>query len=180
MNQIVLMLLLLLVGVTACAEEPNTPDVQDSDDAANTADDADTSVSESGAQDTTHATAESYWAAISAAEYRAWSGVPGWTTRTTSTGPHGSTVIIYANATVHTALGQSGLAAWPVGSWIIKDIFDAAGTHVQVASMEKRSDGVWFWAEYSATGGEQAFNKPSSCAGCHGSGDDFVRAFALP
>ena len=46
--------------------------------------------------------------------------------------------------------------------------------------MEKRADGSWFWAEYTADGDSLYSGRPDICVGCHALGDDFIRAFDLP
>ncbi len=38
----------------------------------------------------------------------------------------------------------------------------------------------WFFAEYDAEGDASYSGSPDLCTQCHRSGDDFVRAFALP
>jgi len=76
------------------------------------------------------------------------------------------------------ALGGGPLTAWPVRARIVKDAFEGDAV-TTVAAMEKRADG-WYWAEWSADGDAKYSGAPELCTGCHASGGDFVRAFALP
>lgn len=113
-------------------------------------------------------------------QYRSWTRAPGYATRMPSTSPHGDEVDIFVNETVASALGASTvLTSWPVGSIIVKDGYASSGELEVIALLSKEEEG-WFWAEYDATGAPLYSGAPAVCTGCHGSGDDFVRAFSLP
>jgi hypothetical protein len=111
--------------------------------------------------------------------YRKWERAPGYESRRTSSAPHGDEVEIFVNDVVAEALAAAEpLKAWPEGSIIAKDGYED-GEATQLAAMEKRADG-WFWAEWDADGESKYSGSPELCTDCHGSGDDFVRAFPLP
>src|SRR5688500_5681385 len=87
------------------------------------------------------------WDRIHAQNYRSWSRAPGYATRLPTAAPHGNEVDIYVNDTIQQALAaKEPLAAWPLGSLIVKDGWDGSDLEI-VAVMEKRTEG-WFWAEY--------------------------------
>lgn len=119
------------------------------------------------------------WDRIHAENYRGSMRAPGYETRQPGRGPHAKQVDIYVNAVVGDALAKKApLTQWPVGSLIVKDGWDGSKLEL-VAAMEKRQDG-WTWAEWSGSGESSYSGRPSICTDCHGSGSDFVRAFALP
>jgi hypothetical protein len=122
--------------------------------------------------------ADSFWTSIHAEEYRQWAHAPGYTTKQPTSAPHGDAVLIYMNDVVKEALAGGPITAWPEGSRIVKDAYGGDEV-VAVAAMEKRADG-WYWAEWSADGNAKYSGEPELCTGCHASGSDFVRAFALP
>jgi hypothetical protein len=98
-------------------------------------------------------------------------------------GPHGAFVDIYVNDVMQEAIeANEPIDRWPEGSIIVKDGWSAqeGGDYEFLSFMERRSDG-WFWAEYNDRGRlVSAGLDDSTCTGCHESGDDSVRAFALP
>jgi hypothetical protein len=123
-------------------------------------------------------------------DYRSrYARAPGWAEprQPSQGGPHGDFVDIYVNEVMSEASAdaeESGesLTQWPEGSIIVKDTWKSAtGNDVEyLAFMERRSDG-WFWAEYRR--GKRLVSSgvnDSTCAGCHSSGNDQVRAFELP
>ncbi|MEZ4381888.1 MAG: hypothetical protein R3A79_11085 [Nannocystaceae bacterium] len=118
-------------------------------------------------------------------DYRAWARAPGeyLTPLAPSSGPHGAFVDIYVNDVVAQALlAEPGtLAAWPVGSIIVKDGWEDEGETLRfIALMEKTADG-WYWEEYIDDFQAPAYKgAPEVCTGCHAAGSDSVRAFALP
>jgi hypothetical protein len=123
--------------------------------------------------------AATLWNRIHAENYRTWSRAPGYPTRRESDAPHSDAVDIYVNPVVASALAAGRpLAAWPVGSLIVKDGYSGS-THEIVAAMERRADG-WYWAEWRASGSSIYSGRPSLCIDCHAAGSDGVRAFALP
>jgi hypothetical protein len=122
--------------------------------------------------------ADALWDKIHEEGYTAFARAPGYATPKPAEGPHGDEVVVYVNDTLNTALEGSASKEWPIGSLIIKDAL-AGGEVSEVSAMEKRSDG-WYWAEWSLDGAAKYSGKPGLCTGCHESGSDFVRAFALP
>ncbi|MEO7328760.1 MAG: hypothetical protein ABI193_09300 [Minicystis sp.] len=123
--------------------------------------------------------ADAFWAQIHAAPYSKWAGGPGYEKRTPSSGPHADEVVIFVNDVVQATLaGSAGPTTWPEGSLIVKEGYNGSDLHI-VAAMEKRSDG-WYWAEWDGEGAAKYSGHPGVCTGCHESGSDFVRAFALP
>lgn len=122
--------------------------------------------------------ARQLWGRIHEQAYQGWDRAPGYESRRKSDAPHGDAVDIYVNATIADALAGGAIAAWPVGSLIVKDGFDDGDPHL-VAAMEKRDDG-WFWAEWSPDGEASYSGRPEVCTDCHASGADQVRAFGLP
>ena len=111
--------------------------------------------------------------------YRDWDRAPGYATRRPSTGPHSNEVDIFVNAEVAQALAVGDhLAAWPVGSTIVKDGWDGSDLQI-IAILDKRSDG-WYWAEFSGDGDPSYSGHPDTCISCHARGSDSVRAFSLP
>lgn len=115
-------------------------------------------------------------------DYRSWRRAPGYETRQDARAPHSDYVDIYVNDVVTAALDAGEpLDAWPVGSLIVKDGFERFNDSRPeiIAVMEKRDDG-WFWAEYFDDDDAKYSGQPDICLDCHDSGNDYVRAFALP
>ena len=123
--------------------------------------------------------AESLLEQVQADDYRSWQRAPGYEERRASDAPHSDNVEIFVNDVVAGALATPGVTEWPVGSIIVKDGYTDDGELALVALMEKQ-DGGWYWAEYDGEGTALYSGKPGICTDCHGSGSDFVRAFALP
>jgi hypothetical protein len=122
--------------------------------------------------------ADALWDKIHEDGYTSFAKAPGYETRQTAEGPHGDEVVIYINDTLKAALDGPAIQEWPVGSLIVKDAFE--GDKVgEVSAMEKR-EGGFYWAEWNRDGAAKYSGEPDVCTGCHGSGSDFVRAFALP
>ena len=122
--------------------------------------------------------ADAFWDKIHEENYTSFAKAPGYATAQPAQGPHGEEVNIYVNSIVEETLAGPSIDEWPIGSLIVKDALEGNKVTV-VAAMEKRDDG-WYWAEWSSDGKALYSGKPSVCTGCHGSGADFVRAFALP
>lgn len=122
--------------------------------------------------------ADELWARIHDEKYASWEHAPGYATKQPTSAPHGDAVVIFLDDTVAAALAGGPLTEWPVGSLIVKDGYSGAEVSV-VAAMEKREAG-WYWAEWSSDGTAKYSGEPEICTGCHDSGSDFVRAFALP
>jgi len=119
-----------------------------------------------------------FWQRLQQENYRAWERAPGWETRKGST--HADGADVYVNDVVKAALDAGPpLAAWPIGSLIVKDGWDGNEFDI-VAAMEKRADNEWYWAEWYGDGTAFFSGKPPKCIGCHSSGADFVRAFGFP
>lgn len=112
-------------------------------------------------------------------QYPTWARAPGYETRKPAASPHGDEVEIFVNDVVSAALSGPALTAWPDGSIIVKDGYAASG-ELEVVAVLSKEDGAWFWAEYDADGAPLYSGEPAVCTGCHASGGDFVRAFALP
>jgi hypothetical protein len=114
---------------------------------------------------------------LRAEDYRSWARAPGYEMRRDAESPHADQVDVYVNDVVEAALAGGPIAAWPVGSVIVKDGFDGDALEL-IAVMEKRADG-WFWAEYFDDVSKYS-GTPEVCTGCHEGGDDFVMAFDFP
>jgi hypothetical protein len=111
-------------------------------------------------------------------DYTKWGRAPGYDDRRPTSAPHGDAVEIFINDVVREALASGpGAEAYPDGAVIVKDQFNEDGS-VQGFSIMKKVDGAWFWAEYDEEGEPLYSGAPSICTDCHGSGDDFVRAFS--
>lgn len=112
--------------------------------------------------------------------YRQWRRAPGWDSRLPSIGGgHGGQLDIYVNEAIASLLDSGmSVAALPVGSTIVKDVWNGAELHA-IAIMDKREDG-WYWAEYRASGEVLAAGHPHGCIACHQRGADYVRAFIVP
>jgi hypothetical protein len=124
--------------------------------------------------------AQALWDRLQTTSYRSTlSRAPGWETRKASTGVHGADVDLYVNSIVSQVffVGER-ITGWPLDSMIVKDAWNGSDLKV-VAAMEKRADG-WFWAEWDKDGNSLYSGNPGACAGCHKTGDDFVRAFRFP
>jgi hypothetical protein len=125
--------------------------------------------------------AEALWERIHGENYRGFARAPGYEARRPSNTAHSDQVDIYVNDVLFDSLSQQGLAAWPLGSLIVKDGFTSDGELALVAVMDKRDSG-WFWAEYTdvESGDAKYSGAPAICTDCHASGSDFVRAFGFP
>jgi hypothetical protein len=123
--------------------------------------------------------AEELLAQVQQEDYRSWEPAPGYEERQPSTAPHGGNSEIFVNDVMAEALEMDGLTEWPEGSIVAKDGYTDDGDLDVIALMEKRGDG-WYWAEYSGEGEVLFSGAPTICTDCHGSGSDFVRAFAFP
>lgn len=131
-----------------------------------------------GGDDLDEAGARELWQRLQEADYRGWERAPGWEARQPTVSAHGHTADIFINPVLTTALGESGLEAWPVGSLLVKDSYRGDALHL-IAAMEKRSGG-WYYAEWDAGGGAKYAGEPGVCLDCHGSAPDRVFAIALP
>lgn len=136
-------------------------------------------------QDDDHEGARVLWEKINASPgFRSWDRAPGFPTRKPSFTAHSSSVEIFVNAEVSSALATprtTALTEWPVGSLIVKEGFSGDSRKL-VAVMEKRADG-WFWAEYDDGGDSKYSGRPSVCTDCHDNRkgySDWVYAFELP
>lgn len=118
-----------------------------------------------------------FYAQVTGSGYRDWTPAPGYEQQQPARGPHGDTVQVFMNDVASAAV-DGGVAEWPEGTLIVKDIYKA-GSLSELAAMEKRS-GAWYWAEWRADGqavveGEAA----EPCQGCHASGTDGTLAISL-
>jgi hypothetical protein len=126
--------------------------------------------------------ADALWARIHQEDYRSFAHAPGYEQRQPSNTAHSDFVDIYVNEVLEQVLTAGDpIAAWPVGSLIVKDGFDSGGSLALVAVLDKRADG-WFFAEYNDTeaGTAKYSGQPDICLGCHDAGSDEVLAFTLP
>ena len=126
-------------------------------------------------------TAESVWTqTLESGAYKSWQRAPGYETQQPAKGPHGKKVDVYVNDAVTKALATPGTAAWPAGSMIVKDAFDAAGKLVSMEYMEKTDQG-WYYATFDTTGKSAKQGvQVAPCQPCHTKGSDSVMAFKLP
>jgi hypothetical protein len=118
--------------------------------------------------------------------YREWERPPGRDERRPSTAPHGGHVEIFINAVIAGGLADeagAGLTAWPDGAVVVLEGYaDETTTELaQVAIAEKRR-GSWYWEQYQADDYDRPrfSGRPDVCLGCHDTGQDFMRSFALP
>lgn len=120
------------------------------------------------------------------AKYREWARAPGKDGRAASLAPHGGFVEVFNNEVVVQALANEdglGLTSWPDGSTIVLEGYVDPETAdlAQIAIMQKRH-GTWHWEQYQADQLERPrfSGRPDVCLGCHDTGQDFTRSFALP
>jgi len=126
------------------------------------------------------AMAERLWEAT--ADWESWDAPPRWDgVQNPAVGSgHGSFVQITATPTAIAAWGDDPM---PAGSIIVKrthDMADGSAPTDTLYAMWKVPDyqpdeGGWFWAVYN-DGNASTLGAPGLCTGCHGSGDDLVRA----
>lgn len=123
---------------------------------------------------------------VQEAKYREWARAPGKDGRATSLAPHGGFVEVFNNEVVVEALADAdglGLTAWPEGSTIVLEGYTDPETAdlAQISVMQKRH-GVWYWEQYQADQLDRPRfrGRPDVCLGCHDTGQDFTRSFALP
>ena len=125
-------------------------------------------------------------AQVQAAKYGEWARPGGYDEARPSNSPHGPAVEVFTNAVVEQAVANEdglGRTAWPEDATVVlvghADVTNTAPT--QIAVMQKRH-GTWYWEQYQADDLEQPrfSGRPDICLGCHSSGQDFIRSFALP
>jgi hypothetical protein len=123
---------------------------------------------------------------VQAAKFGEWARPAGYDGARPTNSPHGPVVEVFMNAVVERAVANAdglGLAAWPEDATVVlvghAGVMDTAAT--QIAVMQKRH-GTWYWEQYQADDLEQPrfSGRPDICLGCHSSGQDFIRSFALP
>jgi hypothetical protein len=132
-----------------------------------------------GEDEVDRAGADALWQRLLDADYRTtFQSAPGWETPQATVGAHGRTAVILMNPVIAGALESGGLAAWPDGSLIVKDSYDAAELTL-VAALEKQS-GSWFFAEWTANGAVKYAGEPAVCTNCHLPANDRLRAITLP
>ncbi|MGC4089231.1 MAG: hypothetical protein QM756_15370 [Polyangiaceae bacterium] len=125
-------------------------------------------------EDTDEAGGQGLWQRIQTQSFRSWQRAPGWETQQPTSRAHGETAEIFINPTLAAARQQASLAAWPDGSLIVKDAQPSL-----IAAMEK-SDGRWFYAEWSRDGAVRYAGVPTVCTNCHDAGEDQLFSLALP
>jgi len=123
--------------------------------------------------------ANALWDEIHAKNYPTWQRAPGYEQPQPTVGAHGDTAVVFIDDTVAQALESPGLASWPEGALIVKDIFED-GDRTLVAAMKKKESG-WFFAEWEPDGDpDYAGLEIDVCTECHTRSNDRVRAFSLP
>ena len=112
--------------------------------------------------------------------YQKWATAPGFQTRQPAKGPHGKMVQVFVDPNITRTLSGPAATAWPAGSMIVKDAFDAAGSPMQIEYMQKTSAG-WYYASFGLDGTlvKEGVNAVP-CAPCHATGSDSVKSFKLP
>lgn len=112
--------------------------------------------------------------------YKSWQTAPGYETTQAAKGPHGKAVQVFVDPNIAKTLSGPSVTAWPVGSMIAKDAYDATGTLKQVEFMQKTDQG-WYFASFSADGNILTEGvKIAPCQPCHATGSDSVKSFKLP
>lgn len=126
-------------------------------------------------------TAGVVWEQILAGQsYRSWQTAPGHQTPQPATGPHGVKDQVFINETIVGTLEGPAATAWPVGSAIVKDVYNGSGT-ITILEYMQRTDGGWYYASFDFSGGvvTEGVNI-ERCQNCHGEGSDSVFTFKLP
>lgn len=123
--------------------------------------------------------AEEFWHRIHALDYRSWERAPGWQTRTETVSAHGETADIFINQVVASAAAGESVEEWPTGVILVKDGYRADELW-RVAAFEKRTNGSWFFAEWSENGEVKYAGQPSVCLGCHDNATDVIFSVPLP
>lgn len=130
------------------------------------------------------ALAEGIWDEISG--YDSWGQLAPWEGIQPSDDVHGESVQIWANGAAEATVAAAAGGDMPDGAITVKEGYgDASGSSVNAITVMKKiagydsANGDWFYARYTADGtvtmaGASAV---SSCAGCHLSGQDSVRAW---
>lgn len=126
-------------------------------------------------------TAASVWERIMAGRaYRSWRTAPGHETPQPATGPHGAKDQVFANDIFMRAFEGPAATAWPVGSIIVKDVYNTAGTLVILEFMQ-RTDAGWYYASFDSDGRVETEGLAiERCHTCHSGGSDAVFTFELP
>ena len=123
---------------------------------------------------------------VQEAKYGEWARPGGYDEPRPTNSPHGPAVEVFMNAVVEKAVANEdglGRTAWPEDATVVlvghADVMDPAAS--QIAVMQKRH-GTWYWEQYQADDLERPrfSGRPDICLGCHSSGQDFIRSFALP
>ena len=112
--------------------------------------------------------------------YRSWQTAPGHETPQPATGPHGVKDQVFMNETVVRTLDGPPATAWPVGSAIVKDVYNRSGTLIILEYMQRTGEG-WYYASFQSSG--RVVTEGVSierCQNCHGGGSDSVFTFKLP
>lgn len=123
--------------------------------------------------------AAALWQEIHDLDYRSFARAPGYEMRRPSDTAHASAVDIYVNGVMQAVLAAADpVAAWPVGSLVVKDGFD--GDDLELVAVLKKEAGGWFYAEYDAGGSAKYSGQPDLCLDCHSAGRDATLAFSPP
>ncbi len=194
---VVLTVMVLILGLAGCGETATTTTVQGAGATTTTTPSAEVTTTQApattAAPTTTTAepittttfppppTAASVWTRIVAGQaYRSWQTAPGHETPQPATGPHGAKDQVFANDIFMQAFEGPVASAWPVGSIIVKDVYNTSGT-LFVFEFMQRTDEGWYYASFDSDGQVETEGlEIKGCHGCHGGGSDAVFTFDLP
>lgn len=117
---------------------------------------------------------------LSTRSYQEWKAAPGYETKQPAKGPHGKSVAIFVNPTAEKTLSGTAVSAWPTGTVIVKDAYDAGDALASVEYMQK-TDGGWFYASFEPDGTVSKEGVGvAPCQPCHSRGTDSVISVKLP
>lgn len=120
---------------------------------------------------------EALWGEIEG--YDGWSQLDPWLGEQASAdGTHGATVQIWLNDAAAALITAVAGGDMPDGAAIVKEGYDDDGELQAITAMLKEGGG-WSWGRFDADGAVSSAgdSAESSCAGCHSSGQDGLRAF---
>ncbi len=120
---------------------------------------------------------EALWGEIDG--YEAWTQLDPWVGEQASAdGTHGATVQIWLNDAAAALITAAAGGDMPDGAAIVKEGYDDNGELQAITAMLKEGGG-WSWGRFDAEGAVSSAgdSAEASCAGCHSSGQDSLRAF---
>ena len=109
--------------------------------------------------------------------YEDWDQLADWTGIQASESVHGDYAQIWLSADAIATIDAAAGEDMPVGALIAKQAYnDAEGTDERNLTVMHKVDADygWFWASWTAEGDLADAGQPSSCTGCHASGQDSV------